>query len=166
MNKPDIDEIEGAECASDLYDIAKRFAAYARELEAERDKLKAFCDGLNEPCVCDVGETPTSLAARYKAERDEAEEIARKHAEGEAAAMALCINHEGHIETLAKERDDLRARLEEAVSVLGEVEWGAWIVKQSGEIVDFCPSCEQFASEGHTPECRLAAVLRDNEEKP
>lgn len=71
-----------------------------------------------------------------------------------------------HTARLTRERDDLRAEvtrltreLEEARSVLREVEWTGY-EGEEGFLSERCPSCEAPARGAkHAPDCRLAAVL-------
>lgn len=58
-----------------------------------------------------------------------------------------------------------RARLAEAGEVLAELEWGVadWEDIPGGTIETFstCPSCNHRQREGHAPDCRLAAWLKE-----
>lgn len=68
------------------------------------------------------------------------------------------------------EVDRLRARVAELEALLRSVEWGGGLVNRIDDmdgtylgLVPTCPKCLELKSDGHAPDCELAAVLREAE---
>ena len=64
---------------------------------------------------------------------------------------------------LLRERDSLRTRNAALVAMLGELEW---CIPNAFDVPSACPECWEHRRKGHTPNCRLAALLRENTTTP
>lgn len=69
---------------------------------------------------------------------------------------------------LLDEVDRLRARVARLEALLRRVEWGGGLVNRIDDmdgtylgLVPTCPKCLELKSDGHAPDCELAAVLRE-----
>lgn len=57
-------------------------------------------------------------------------------------------------------RAALIAKAPEMLSLLKELEWSSKFETDDG-VMNECPECRRLNYEGHTPDCRLSALLRD-----
>lgn len=57
----------------------------------------------------------------------------------------------------------IQKRCQRQMAMLQRLEWVMIRLTDSGEHVGHCPACMRRETEGHTADCELAALLRENE---
>jgi hypothetical protein len=134
--------------------FATHLATLLRAVAAEeRERCAACCD---EPTSLSADQrTRETIAARIRArgEREACEHQWREGLGRDSVSCALCQRCAPPRGAMLADVERLTRELAEARELLAE----AWARTSAG--VDTCFGCDRWRSQGHAPDCRLAAVL-------